>query len=175
MLILTEESEIICNVLFGHTWYNNEWTLGWLIERIKSSNIIVLEIRFLEPLPLLNLKLSFKIHKLWWKELWDLFVHSSISYILSQSFSIGKSVFGDTRKHLVSLVSFTCNNLGSWWCSWAECLGDNNTNWVLDSSTTLFLKNYLEMSWSSDIQEILWVSAPVLIFFSLFIYTSSTC
>jgi hypothetical protein len=81
----------------------------------------------------------------------------------------------NTGDHLVASSSFAGDNLRCRWSYWAESFSNNDSNWyTLCSSTTNFLKDNLKMSWSSDIQEVLLVSAPKLIFLSFLINSSST-
>ena len=92
----------------------------------------------------------------------------------SESFGVGHSVHRHARYHLIR-VGFTSHDLSGRRSRWAESLGHDETNWdTSDSLTSLLLQNDLQVSWFSDIQEVLGVSAPELVLFSLFIHTSTT-
>lgn len=75
----------------------------------------------------------------------------------------------------MTLSSFARYNLGCRWSCRTESLGYSEADKdALELLSTLFLKNDLEMGWLSDVQKVLWVLAPELIFFSLLIDSSTS-
>ena len=62
------------------------------------------------------------------------------------------------------------------WRRWTECFchgeADGDT---LELLTTLLFKDYFEMRRLRDIEEVLWILAPKLVFLSLFVDPAATC
>ena len=109
----------------------------------------------------------------WWFKLWNVFA-LFLLHVHTQSIGVGMPVLRNARNHLDTTACLACYDLSCWWSSWTEGFCNNNSDWhTFYSSACLLFQNDLEMRWPGDVQEILWVPAPILIFLTLLVNSSS--
>ena len=173
---LTCECEIGCKILLAHRGNNNEGPLSWLVEGVQRSYVIILEERLFVPLSGLDLQFSFKVHQSWRLELGNVLSLLLLEHISSKSFRVPYPVSWQTGDHLVSSALLSGDDLSRGWSSWTESLGDDQADrHTSETPTSFLLENNFKMSGLGDIEEILWVPAPILVLLTLLINSPSTC